>query len=147
VRKSGLQFLIIRLAYPYQQKEFALKKDFVHAIAGRLKNNQPVSAVTDHIMTPTFLDDFATSIDVLIENNATGIYHVVGSQSLSPHEAALKIAEKFDLDKSLITRTTRAEYFKDKATRPFNLSINNGKIEKLGVHMKTFSEGLKVIIS
>jgi dTDP-4-dehydrorhamnose reductase len=145
VKKSGLDFLIIRLAYPYQQKEFALKKDFVHAIIARLKDNQPVMAVTDHIMTPTFLDDFAIGIDVLIQHNATGIYHTVGSQPLSPYRAALMIAEKFGFDKSLIQKTTRAEYFKTRAPRPFNLSMNNVKITKLGAKMRTFAEGLEEI--
>jgi len=145
VKNSGLEFLIIRLAYPYQQKDFELKKDFVHAIMNRLKNNQQVMAITDHIMTPTFLDDFAAAIDVLIQNDSTGIYHTVGSEALTPYDATLMIADKFNLDKSLINKTTRAEYFKNKAPRPFNLTMNNDKIEKLGVKMKTFSEGLELI--
>jgi dTDP-4-dehydrorhamnose reductase len=145
VKNSGLEFLIIRLAYPYQQKDFELKKDFVHAIMNRLKNNQQIMAVNDHLMTPTFLDDFASCIDVLVENNAHGVYHTVGSQSLTPYDAALMIAEKFGLDKSLIQKTTRSEYFKNKAPRPFNLSMNNDKIEKLGIQLKTFSEGLQLL--
>lgn len=146
VKSSGLPFVIMRLAYPYQQNDFVLKKDFVHAIIERLKNNQPVAAVTDHIMTPTFLDDFAVCIDTLIKNNATGIFHTVGSQSLTPYDAAMLIANKFGLNQSLITKTTRAEYFKDRALRPFNLSMNNDKIKKLGVSPKTFEEGLQVFI-
>lgn len=143
VKKSGLEYVIARLAYPYKLKEFPLKKDFLHAIMDRLKNKQPVTAVTDHMMTPTFLDDFAFGIDALINQNATGIYHLVGSQPLSPYDAAIKIAEKFGFDKSLIQKTTRAEYFKDRAVRPFNLSLNNDKITKLGVKMRTFDEGLQ----
>jgi len=145
VKNSGSPFIIIRLAYPYQDKEFALKKDFVHAIIGRLKSNQSVAAVTDHIMTPTFLDDFAMCIDALIKSKQTGIFHAVGSQALSPFDAAMLIAKRFGLDSSLITKTTRAEYFKDRAARPFNLSMNNAKIKQLGVKMKTFEEGLEFV--
>lgn len=144
VKNSGLPFLIIRIAYPYRT-EFAMKKDFVHAIADRFKNEQPIAAITDHIMTPTLVDDIALALDKLIAINATGVYHVVGSQSLTPYEAASLIAEKFEGDTALISKTTRAEFFKERAPRPFNLSLNNDKIEKLGIQMRTFEEGLKEI--
>ncbi len=143
VKKSGVPYAILRIAYPYRGDEFPLKKDFVHAIMGRLANKQPITAVTDHIMTPTFIDDIAYAIDAVITNKATGIYHVVGSQSLSPYDATMLMADKFGFDKALISKTTREEYFKRKAPRPFNLSLNNDKITQLGVAMRTFEEGLK----
>ncbi len=142
VKNSGLDFIIARIAYPYR-KEFVAKKDFVRAIIERLKNSQPVAAVTDHIFSPTYIDDIAIVLDKLIETNSTGIFHVTGSQSLSPYEAAVLIAGKFGLDKFLITKTTRAEYFEEKAPRPFNVAMNNGKIKKLGINMKMFEEGLE----
>ncbi len=144
VKNSGLPYLIVRLAYPYRNI-FVLKKDFVRAIADRLKENQPVIAVTDHIMTPTFMDDIALGLDVLLHDNATGIFHMVGSQHITPYDAAFLIAEKFGLDKSLISQTTRAEFFKDRAPRPFNLALNNAKIKKLGAQMRTFEEGLALL--
>ncbi|MBI5122296.1 SDR family oxidoreductase [Candidatus Roizmanbacteria bacterium] len=146
VKNSGLSSLIVRIAYPFQQKEFELKKDFVHAILGRLQSGQVVKAVTDHVMTPTFIDDLATGIDVLIAKNETGISHVVGDSFVTPFEAAQKIADTFGFDKSLIQKTTRAEYFQGRAPRPFNLSMNNAKIKKLGVKMKTFEDGLKILL-
>ncbi len=145
VQNSGLNFAILRIAYPFRADDFELKKDFVHAIMGRLANNQPITAVTDHIMTPTFIDDIAYAIDAIITNNATGVYHVVGSQSLNPYEAFTLMADRFGYNKSLISKTTREEFFKGKAPRPFNLSISNDKIKKLGVTMRTFEEGLKEI--
>ena len=144
VKNSGLSFVIARIAYPYR-KEFVGKLDFVRAIKNRLENNQPVAGVTDHIFTPTFIDDIAHAIDKLVEMNSTGIFHIVGSQSLTPYDAAILIAEKYGLDKSLISKTTRAQYFKDKAPRPFNVSMNNNKIEKLGVEMKRFEDCLEKI--
>lgn len=142
VKKSDIPFIIARLAYPYRKDDFAMKKDFVHAILGRLQQGQPVNAVTDHVMTPTYLDDIAYGLDALIASEAEGIYHVVGSQSLSPYDAALVIANKFGYDKSLVAKTTREEFFKDRAPRPFNLRLNNDKITKLGVKMRSFEEGL-----
>jgi len=146
VKASGLSYVISRLAYPFRPDEFPVKKDFVHAIMSRLQAGLPIAGVTDHIFTPTYIDDIAFALDKLIETDATGIYHVVGSQSLTPYDAALLIAEHGGFDTSLISKSTRAEYFKDKAKRPFDLSLNNAKIEKLGVRMRTFSEGLKEVL-
>lgn len=146
VKNSGLPFIIMRIAYPYMPEEFALKKDFVHAMLGRLQQNLPIAGVTDHMMTPTFLDDIALALGALITHNQTGIFHVVGDEFITPYDAALKIADQFGLDKSLISKSTREEYFKGKAPRPFNLSLNNAKIKKLGVHMRSFSDGLKEVV-
>ena len=96
-------------------------------------------------MTPTLSDDIASALGALIKNKSEGIFHVVGSQSLSPFNAAKLIADKFDLNKSLITPTVRSVYFKSRAPRPFNLTLNNDKIQKLGIKMKTFEQGLKSI--
>ena len=143
VRNSGLSYVIVRIAYPFQKDAFALKKDFYHAIKDRLVAGQPVTGITDHIMTPTYLDDIAAALGKLIEVDAQGTYHVVGSQSLSPYEAALTISETFGYDKNLISKTTRADFFKDRAPRPFDLTMNNGKIVELGVKLQGFREALK----
>lgn len=144
VKNSGLPYLIIRIGFPYR-KEFELKKDFVRVIRENLKNNQPISRIIDQKITPTFIDDIAIALDKLIETNAQGIYHVLGSQSLSPYEAARIIAQKFNYDPSIISKSTKAEVFKGKAPRPTDLTINNQKIKKLGVNMRTFEEGLEAI--
>ncbi len=141
VQKSGAEYIIARLAYPYRAK-FDIKKDFVKAIIDRLQNGDSVKGVVDHIFCPTFIDDMALAFDKLIENNAAGIYHMVGSEALTPYDAAHKIADVFGFDKSLISKITREKFFANRAPRPFNLALRNDKITKLGVRMKAFEEGL-----
>src|SRR3989344_1909484 len=143
VQQSKAPWLIVRIAYPYRAS-FA-KIDFARAMLNRMNEGLSIAAVEDHIFTPTFIDDIAYAIDVLIKKNCEGIYHVVGSQSLSPFDAANLIADIFELDKSKITKSTRKEYFKGKALRPFQLALKNDKIKKLGIQMKTFEEGIKEI--
>ncbi len=141
VKEAGIPYLILRIAYPFRAV-YAQKKDFIRAILSRLKENKPVTAITDHVMTPTYIDDIAEALDVLLNKNATGIYHVVGSECISPFDACQLLAREFSLDTSLIEKTTREIFFKDRAPRAFNLSINNDKIENLGVNMRTFTEAL-----
>lgn len=143
VGESTCPWTIIRLAYPYRSS--FTKKEFLRVIMDRLKNNLPVQAITDHLMTPTFIDDFAFALDTVVSQHATGIFHGVGSQFLSPHEVATQIAHIYGYDQTLITKTTRAEYFKNKAKRPFKSILKNAKIEKLGIKMHTFEEGLEIV--
>lgn len=148
VQDSGLEFLILRLAYPYR-REFELKSDFVRTIINRLKANLEVNAITDHIICPTFIDDIARVIQLLINSSARGVFHTVGATPISPFDAAREIASVFALNADLIKDTTREKYFAGRGARPFNLYLKNDKINKvfkdsgnLGFEMTAFSEGL-----
>ena len=143
VQTSKIPWIISRIASPYRAAFERL--DFARAILKRLQEGLSVTAVTDHIFTPTFIDDIAFATDALIKNNSQGIFHVVGDQSLTPFDATILIAKEFNLDESKVSKTERAEFFKDRAPRPFQLVLKNAKIEKLGVRMKTFEEGLKEV--
>lgn len=138
-------WIIARIAYPYRAN--FTKLDFFRAILKRLQSGEEFKGIIDHIFTPTLIDDVAFAIDALIKNNCAGIFHVVGSQNLTPFDAAKIIAETFGFDQKKITKTTRAEYFKEKALRPFQLALKNDRIIELGVKMKTFEEGLREIKS
>lgn len=139
---ASTENIVLRIAYPYR-KEFDQKKDFVRALRDRLRENLEINVVSDHIMCPTFIDDVAFSVGKLIETNSQGVFHAVGSTPVTPYDAALKIAEKFNLNKKLVKGTTREKYFEGKAVRPFNLYLKNDKIKNLGVNIKTFEQGLK----
>ncbi len=140
VQDSGLEYIIVRLAYPY--RAFFERNDFVRGLISKLEKGEKLEMLTDHIMVPTFIDDIVNALDVLIQKEENGIFHVVGSQSITPHEASLKIAKEFDLDSKLISKTTRREYFAGKAPRPFCLNLKNDKISNLGVEMSSFDKGL-----
>jgi|SRR5581483_495103 len=141
--QSGLSFIIARIAFPYRAK--SERNDFFRAILQRLQENKVVNAVEDQIFCPTFIDDIGEALLKLAEEKQQGVFHVVGNQALSPYDAAQSIAKTFNLDHSLIQKTTRAEYFKNKAIRPFRLEIKNDKITELGIAMSTFEEGLAII--
>lgn len=140
VQNSNLVWAIARLAYPY--RAYFVQKDLVRSLIEKLKKGEKLMTITDHIMTPTFIDDIVEAINILLKNQPAGIFHIVGSQFISPYEASLLIADIFGLDSSLISKTTRTEYFKNRAPRPFYLGLKNDKIQKLGIKMKTFKEGL-----
>jgi dTDP-4-dehydrorhamnose reductase len=140
VQSSGLDYIIARIAYPY--RAFFERNDFVRVLIEKLQKGEQLKMVTDHVMTPTFIDDIVNALDILIRLEQKGIFHVVGSQTITPHDGAIKIAKEFGLNETLISKTTRREYFAGKAQRPFCLHLKNDKIGKLGIEMSTFEKGI-----
>lgn len=136
--------LVVRIANPYRAHPVG-KKDFIHKILERLKSGQPVVGATDQAFVPTFIDDIAYALQKLVTLSASGIYHVVGSTALSPYKAALRIAEEFGCDRSLVEKTTFTEFFANRAPIPQHAYLKNDKIQKLGVKMLTFEEGLQEV--
>lgn len=131
--------MIVRIAYPYRTN-FELKKDFFRTFKSYLENGKPLSMITDSLMTPTFIDDIAFGLKYLFNNFRPEIYHLVGSQSISPYDAVIKVAETFNLDKTLIRKTTYEEYVKGKARLP-QFAIILSKKNNFW-KMKSFEEGL-----
>ncbi|HUD44589.1 MAG TPA: NAD(P)-dependent oxidoreductase [Patescibacteria group bacterium] len=144
ISQSKIPFLILRPAFPYTFLQS--EKHFVAAMYSRLVNKQPIAGITDERFTPTWIDDIAAAIDILLRKNETGIYHV-GGNSITPYDAALTIAKVFGFDQSLISSITRKEYFAGKAERPSNTALNSGKITKLGLSLMSFEEGIQKVQS
>ncbi len=143
VEKALCPFVILRIAYPYRAS--FEKEEYVRVFKRLLENKTKIKAVTDHYFTPTFIDDIPNVLKFLIKEDLTGKYHLVGDEIINPFDAAVKIAKVFNLDKNLIEKTTREEFFNNKAPRAYNLSLNNGKIVKLGIKLTSFEEGLEKI--
>lgn len=144
VAELGDTSLIIRIANPYRA-QFDTKPDFVAKIREKLAAGEHILSPSDQLFVPTFIDDIAQAIRTLMGQNASGVYHIVGSVALSPFAAAKAVARTFGLDQSLVTPTTFTSYFTGRAPRPFRAALKNDKITKLGVRMATFDEGLKEV--
>lgn len=142
VQKGNIEYIIARIAYPYCAYN-SRKLDFVHKIIERLKGGKKIFAVTDQIITPTYIDDIAAALSFLFTKNISGIFHLVGSSSLTPAEIISDIVSLYGFDKGLIVETTRNEFFKGRAFRPFKLALKNDKIAKFGIKMRTFTQGLE----
>jgi len=143
IQSCGLEYIIARIAYPY--RAFFARNDFVRTIITKLQKSEKLNMVTDHIMVPTFIDDIVNALDILLQKEERGIFHIVGSQAITPYEVALQIAQTFNFDEALISKTTRREYFAGKAVRPFCLHLKNDKIGRLGIEMSTFDKGIEEV--
>lgn len=141
IRKTGVSCCIVRLAYPYRAS-FSSKTDFVRKIIDMVHNGHDIISLTDHIFTPTFIDDFAAVLALLLERNMEGIFHAVGSQNLTPLESVKLIMKTFNIH-GKIKQALRKDYFRFRAFRPCRLALKNDKITGLGIKMRRFDDGLQ----
>lgn len=145
VAKSGCDYLIARLAFPFRA-HFPQKLDLVRNILAKLKTNSLYPMFTDQIITPTFIEDICQALNLFIDKKPTGIYHIVGSTSLSPYQLAKKIAQVFNL-KADIKKGSFKEYMKkDPRPRQQYLKLSNSKLKKdFSIEMKNIDTALKVL--
>jgi dTDP-4-dehydrorhamnose reductase len=146
VLDSQISASILRFAYPYRAK-FDAKVDLVRKIKGKLEAGETVTLFDDQFTTPTFIDDIAAGIKLVLDQKPIGIYHLVASSSQSPYELALTIADVFGLDKSKIVASKLVDYLKTENARPYavNGALSNEKIKTLGFTPKPLREGLEEI--
>ncbi|MDD2822966.1 MAG: SDR family oxidoreductase [Candidatus Daviesbacteria bacterium] len=100
---------IIRAVIAYNEQD--REKTLFGKILQGFKNGKQFKAVTDQIITPTYTDDIVKAIKLLIQKPKSGIFHISPEDKTTAYDFALKIAEKFGFDQSLIVETTLNEYF------------------------------------
>jgi dTDP-4-dehydrorhamnose reductase len=93
--------------------------NFVHYVRKALSNYEIITVAKDLFISPTYVPHLVnTCLDILIDGE-TGIWHLANKGSLSWAEFAFLIADKFDLDKSLIHAVNAAD-INYPAKRPLN---------------------------
>jgi len=93
--------------------------NFVHYVRKALNNYESITVAKDLYISPTYVPHLVnTALDILIDNE-TGIWHIANKGFLSWAEFAFSVADRFDLDKSLINAVNAAEIHYA-AKRPFN---------------------------
>ena len=153
VQQLSQNYIILRLAFPFKAKpspkklEPRVKLDLVRKIKDNLEKRKTLSMFTDQIITPTFIDDVAEIIKYVFKNKPQGIYHLVGSRSLSPFDLAQRIAQTFNLDRRLIKPLLLKEFTKiDLRPRQAKMILSNKKLVRdFGIKMHTVEEALQLM--
>lgn len=144
VKSSQGSFLIVRPEMPYSA-HFEKKLDIARTFVKMLTEGKTINGVSDQKITPIYVDHLVYGLQKLIEADASGIYHLASTDSTTPYDFAVMIAEKFGLDKSLVKSVPIAEYNKTRpAIRPQSTYLDVSKFEAQfgkGI-LKTVSESL-----
>ena len=145
VINSGLSWSILRTVLVYGITNDMSRSNIVLWVKNSLEQGKPIQVVNDQWRTPTLAEDLAMGCYLAAKKKATGIFHISGKDFLSPYELAVKTAQHFSLDQSLITPTDSAQ-FKQTARRPLTTGFIIEKARKeLGYEPHTFAEGLQIV--
>jgi dTDP-4-dehydrorhamnose reductase len=110
-----------------------------------LENGKTIQVVNDQWRTPTLAEDLAMGCFLAATKKAKGIYNISGKDFITPYDIAIKTAEYFKLDKSLI-KAADSTTFKQPARRPLKTGFIIEKARKeLGYEPHSFDEGLHII--
>ena len=107
-----------------------------------LSNGRKVMGFTDVIFCPLLANDMADIFVKILEMELRGLYHVVSSECLSKYDFGVRLAQRFNLDSSLINPTSVAQSGLV-ASRSPNLTLRSDKLAKaLGESLPRLSTGL-----
>ena len=133
--------LVVRTSSLYGPDKFS--KNFPCQVIRKLKENAKFPAFTHVVSTPTYTVDLSECIIQLLEHECSGVMHLAGPESVSKYEWALKIADTFNLNGSLIERVSSFPALI--AKRPLNSSLATNRLEYILPEFKfrSVDDGLK----
>ena len=144
VRESCLDFVIARTSVLYGWHP--RKPNFGTWVIDSLRNGRAIDVVSDHYNSPTLADNMAEIILGVVESDLTGVYHIAGRERISRYEFAVKIAEMFELDRSLIASVKMDDLKIWIARRPRDSSLSVDKIhQKTRVQPMSLNIALKMM--
>ena len=143
VRQTSMDWAIVRTCLVYGNTFEGTRSNIITWVKENLEQNKKIKVVTDQIRTPTYVEDLAKGILLVIEKKAKGVYHISGNEILTPYQMAIKTADFFNLDKNLIEEVN-ASTFSQIAKRPQRTGFDISKANtELGYKPMSFSEGLE----
>lgn len=144
VKALGNLGLVLRISTPY--RAFPVGKiDFMHKILTFLKEGKTVTSPSDMWFCPTFIDDIAAVIPDLITGSHSGVVHIPAARPITPYQAAVTIAQTFQVPDPHIIEGSYDAYYENKAKAPKQARLRHDTIDKLGLSLHSFDEGIASI--
>jgi dTDP-4-dehydrorhamnose reductase len=137
---------IVRIALVYG-KPLSGRDNIITTVNNKLLAGQTYQVFTDQIRTPTYVLDVANVIVTILQLNAVGIYHISGTDIISPYQMAVATANHLGLNSQLIIPATK-NTFTQPALRPLITNLNTTKAKnELHFVATSFAKGLAATLS
>ncbi len=145
VINSNLSWAIARTVLVYGIVDDMSRSNIILWVKNSLQDKKIINVVDDQWRTPTLAEDLADGCFRIVDQNATGIFNISGKDYLTPYQMAIKTADYFNLDKSLIQKTD-SSIFKQPAKRPMRTGFNINKAKHvLDYRPHSFEKGIEII--
>lgn len=142
---AGGKWAILRTIIVYGIVSDMSRSNIVLWAKGALEKGEPINVVNDQWRMPTLAEDLADCCLLAVSKNAQGIYNASGKDMMSISELVGKVADYWNLDKSLIKEISAAT-LNQTAKRPVRTGfILDKTIRDLGYQPRSFQEGLAIL--
>ena len=130
IKKSKVDWAILRTILVYGVTADMSRSNIVLWVKKNLEVGKVINVVNDQWRSPTLAEDLAAGCALASKKKAKGIFHVSGSEFMTPYDIAIQTADFFKLDKSLI-KATDSTKFKQPAQRPLKTGFIIEKARKI----------------
>ena len=145
VQASAGRWAIARTVLVYGVAHESGRTNSVLWVRDSLRAGKHIKVVDDQWRTPTLAEDLAQGCWLLARQSAQGIYHISSDELLTPYAMALRVADYFGLDQSLIEKVDGST-FSQPARRPARTGFFIDKARReLGYRPHTFAEGIGLV--
>ena len=145
VMHSGIGWAIARTVLVYGIAHDMSRSNIILWVKKSLEDGKNIKVVTDQWRSPTLAEDLAMGCYLIADQKAEGIFNISGKEVLTPYDMAIKTADYFGLDKSLIAQAD-ASTFTQVARRPPRTGFILDKARTvLGYDPHTFETGIAVL--
>jgi dTDP-4-dehydrorhamnose reductase len=145
VKKIMTKWSIARTIIIYGITDNMSRSNIVLWAKKEIENGNTINVVNDQLRSPTLAEDLAKGCISIIDKSAFGLYHLSGPNTYSILDLVHKVADFYNLDKSLILPVTSAS-LNQPATRPLSTGFDITKAKKdLDFNPVDFLEGIKIM--
>jgi len=145
VFKSSAKWAIARTVLVYGIAHDMSRTNIILWVKKSLEDGKKINVVDDQFRTPTLAEDLAMGCYLIVKHEAQGIFNISGKDFLTPYEMAIKTADYFNLDKSLINKTDSTKFTQPAKRPPRTGFIIEKAVAKLGYAPKSFDEGIEIL--
>jgi dTDP-4-dehydrorhamnose reductase len=143
VETSTIPFAIIRTCLVYGKALNGTRNNIITWVRNSLAEGKLIKVVNDQWRTPTYVEDLVKGVILIIEKEATGSFHIAGSDRVTPYDMALATAAICGLNNALIEKVD-ASVFSQPAKRPPQTGLDISKARReLGFEPLGLVQGLQ----
>lgn len=122
---------------------FGEDSSFIKFISDNGEKKNPIEIYIDAMVSPTYIDYFVNSIDVIIRNKLLNIIHIAGKESISRYDFATKINKILGLGAEIIPRKILPESLIAK-----NSTLNSEYSQaQLGCYNPSIDQALNIMVN
>ena len=144
--KNLANYIILRISYPFRGP-FNEKDDQIKRVLRLYDLGNLYPMFYNQTITPTFADDVAPAISLLLKKRAGGIFHLASPRTTNQLEFAAKVLEVFGKDTGKLKKGSIVEFLKEPSTtpRPIKGGLKVNKIKELGFSPTDWEKGIETV--